>query len=76
MTKQEIHEALCAAPDDAKMRVCVACQLNGVSVESLEELLANVLTGLQTALAPALRDYGYLGGGLSNERGGSSPKEV
>lgn len=67
MTKQEIHEALCAAPDDAKMRLCVACQINGVSVESIEELLANILTGVQTAIAPALRDYKYLCGGMSDE---------
>lgn len=67
MTKQEIHEALCAAPDENKMRLCVACQLSGVSVESIEEMLANVLTGVQEAIAPALRDYEYLRGGVSNE---------
>ena len=65
MTKQEIHEALCAAPDDAKMRLCVECQLNGVSVERLEDVLANVLTGVQEAIAPALRDYEYLRGGAN-----------
>lgn len=45
-----------------KMRFSVACMLNGVSVESVEETLANVLTGVQAAVAPALRDYEYLRG--------------
>lgn len=63
MTKQEVHEVLCAAPDDVKMRLCVSCQLNGVSVEKIEETLANIITGVQESLAPALRDYEYLMGG-------------
>ena len=63
MTKAEVHEMFCNATDQEKMRLCVACQLNGVSVESVEELLSNILTGIQVALEPALRDYKYLGGG-------------
>ena len=62
MTKQEIHEALCKMSDQEKMRLSVACQLNGVSVEDIEEMLANVITGVQAAVEPALQYYRYLGG--------------
>lgn len=68
MTKQEIHEALCAAPDDAKMRLCIACQANGTTVENVEQLLANILTGVQEAIKPALRDFEYLRGGMNEKK--------
>ena len=30
MTKEQIHEALCKAPDEDKMRLAIACQMNGI----------------------------------------------
>jgi len=65
MTKQEIHEILCNADDQTKMRLAVACQMQGIRVESLEELLANVITGIQVVIEPALENYRYLNGGSS-----------
>lgn len=66
MTKQEVHEALCKGSDQDKMRLAVACQIHGVSVESVEELLSNILTSVQVAIEPALKDYEYLRGGVNN----------
>lgn len=66
VTKQEIHEALCKGSDQEKMRLAVACQVNGISVESLEELIANVVNHAQVAIEPALKDYEYLRGGVNN----------
>lgn len=43
MTKEQIHEALCKAPDEDKMRLAIACQLNGIDVRDIE-------TGLQMCL--------------------------
>lgn len=47
MTKEQIHEALCKAPDEDKMRLAIACQMNGIDVRDIETGLANVLTGIQ-----------------------------
>ena len=65
MTKQEVHECFCKADDQAKMRLAVACQMQGIRVESLEELLENVITGIQVAIEPVLENYRYLNGGSS-----------
>ena len=61
MTKEQIHEALCKAPDEDKMRLAIACQLNGIDVRDIETGLANVLTGVQKAIKPAIEYYRYLG---------------
>lgn len=47
MTKEQVHEALCKAPDEDKMRLAIACQMNGIDVQDVETGLANVLTGVQ-----------------------------
>lgn len=60
MTKEQIHEALCKAPDEDKMRLAIACQMNGIDVRDIETGLANVLTG--EAIKPAIEYYRYLGG--------------
>ena len=62
MTKEQIHEALVSCPDDAKMRLAVACQMNGISPQKLEETLSNVLTSLEIYMEPAIEYYHYLGG--------------
>ena len=62
MTKEQIHEALCKAPDEDKMRLAIACQMNGIDVRDIETGLANVLTGIQKAIKPAIEYYRYLGG--------------
>ena len=62
MTKEQIHEALVSCPDDAKMRLAVACQTNGIPPQKLEETLSNVLTGLESCMEPAIEYYHYLGG--------------
>lgn len=62
MTKEQIHEALCKAPDEDKMRLAIACQMNGIDVRDIETGLANVLTGVQKAIKPAIEYYRYLGG--------------
>lgn len=54
MTKEQIHEALCKAPDEDKMRLAIACQMNGIDVRDIETGLANVLTGVQKAIKPAI----------------------
>lgn len=36
MTKEQIHEALCKAPDEDKMRLAIACQMNGIDVRDIE----------------------------------------
>lgn len=58
MTKEQIHEALCKAPDEDKMRLAIACH----DVRDIETGLANVLTGVQKAIKPAIEYYRYLGG--------------
>ena len=60
--KEQIHEALCKAPDEDKMRLAIACQMNGIDVRDIETGLANVLTGVQKAIKPAIEYYRYLGG--------------
>lgn len=62
MTKEQVHEALCKAPDEDKMRLAIACQMNGIDVRDIETGLANVLTGVQKAIKPAIEYYRYLGG--------------
>jgi hypothetical protein len=62
MTKEQIHEALCKAPDEDKMRLAIACQMNGIDVRDIETGLANVLTSVQKAIKPAIEYYRYLGG--------------
>ena len=51
MTKEQVHEAL-----------CIACQMNGIDVQDVETGLANVLTGVQKVIKPAIEYYRYLGG--------------
>ena len=63
MTKEQIHEALCKAPDEDKMRLAIACQLNGIDVRDIETGLANVLTGVQ------IEYYRYLGGIIDEKSG-------
>lgn len=50
------------APDEDKMRLAIACQMNGIDVQDIETGLANVLTGVQKAIKPAIEYYRYLGG--------------
>lgn len=50
------------APDEDKMRLAIACQMNGIDVRDIETGLANVLTGVQKAIKPAIEYYRYLGG--------------
>lgn len=69
MTKEQIHEALCKAPDEDKMRLAIACQLNGIDVRDIETGLANVLTGVQKAIKPAIEYYRYLGGIIDEKSG-------
>lgn len=45
-----------------KMRLALSCQMNGVDIRSVEETLANVVTGVQNAIKPAIEYYRYLGG--------------
>lgn len=44
------------------MRLAIACQMNGIDVRDIETGLANVLTGVQKAIKPAIEYYRYLGG--------------
>ena len=69
MTKEQIHEALCKVPDEDKMRLAIACQLNGIDVWDIETGLANVLTGVQKAIKPAIEYYRYLGGIIDEKSG-------
>lgn len=62
MTKEQVHDALCKASDEDKMRLDLSCQMNGVDIRSVEETLANVVTGVQNAIKPAIEYYRYLGG--------------
>ena len=62
MTKEQVHDALCKAPDEDKMRLAIACQMNGIDVQDVETGLANVLTGVQKAIKLAIEYYSYLGG--------------
>ena len=62
MTKEQAHDALCKASDEDKMRLALSCQMNGVDIRSVEETLANVVTGVQNAIKPAIEYYRYLGG--------------
>lgn len=62
MTKEQIHEALCKAPDEDKMRLAIACQMNGIDIQDAEIVLANVLTGVEKTIKPAIEYYKYLGG--------------
>lgn len=62
MTENQIHEALCKASDEDKMRLAIACQINGVDIRQVEKTLANVLTGVQKTIKPAIEYYKYLGG--------------
>ena len=62
MTKEQVHDALCKASDEDKMKMALACQMNGVDIQSAEETLANVLTGVQKSIKPAMEYYRYLGG--------------
>lgn len=62
MTKEQVHDALCKASDEDKMKMALACQMNGVDIQSVEETLANVLTGIQKSIKPAMEYYRYLGG--------------
>ena len=57
MTKEQVHEALCKAPDEDKMRLAIACQMNGIDVQDVETGLANVLTGVQKVIKPAIEYY-------------------
>lgn len=69
MTKEQIREALCKAPDEDKMRLAIACQLNGIDVRDIEAGLANVLTGVQKTIEPAIEYYRYLGGSIDEKSG-------
>ena len=69
ITAEQIHEALCKAPDEDKMRLAIACQLNGIDVRDIETGLANVLTGVQKAIKPAIEYYRYLGGIIDEKSG-------
>jgi len=69
MTKEQVHEALCKAPDEDKMRLAIACQMNGIDVQDIETGLANVLTGVQKAIKPAIEYYRYLGGSIDEKSG-------
>lgn len=62
MTKEQIHDALCKASDEDKMKMAMACQMNGVDIQSVEEAIANVVTGVQKNIEPAKEYYRYLGG--------------
>jgi hypothetical protein len=62
MTKEQVHDALCQASDEDKMKMALACQMNGIDIQSVEETLANVLTGVQKSIKPAMEYYRYLGG--------------
>lgn len=62
MTKEQIHEALCEAPDEDKMRLAIACQMNGTDIQDVEIALANVLTGVKKTIKPSIEYYKYLGG--------------
>lgn len=76
MTKQEVHEAFCKSSDQEKMRLATACAINGITVESVEEMLANVITGLQVSIEPVLKEYKYLNGGVSGGRAGKEFSEA
>lgn len=69
MTKEQIHEALCKAPDEDKMRLAIACQMNGIDVRDIETGLANVLTGVQKAIKPAIEYYTFFPSWLSRIAG-------
>lgn len=62
MTKEQVHDALCKASDEDKMKMAMACQMNGVDIQSIEEAIANVVTGVQENIEPAMEYYRYLGG--------------
>lgn len=62
MTKEQVHDALCKASDEDKMKMVLACQMNGIDIQSVEETLANVLTGVQKSIKSAMEYYRYLGG--------------
>ena len=65
MTKEQIHEALCKAPDEDKMRLAIACQLNGIDVRDIE----TGFTGVQKAINPVIEYYRYLGGIIDEKSG-------
>lgn len=67
MTKEQVHEALCKASDEDKMRLAMACQMHGVQIQTLEESFTNILTGVQKAIKPAIEYYKYLGGGTDGK---------
>lgn len=69
MTKEQIHEALCKAPDEDKMRLAIVCQMNGIDIQDAEIGLANVLTGVEKAIKPAIEYYKYLGGSIDGKSG-------
>lgn len=56
MTKEQVHDALCQASDEDKMKMALACQINGIDIQSVEETLANVLTGVQKSIKPAIHE--------------------
>lgn len=62
MTKEQVHDALCKASDEDKMRLALACQMRGIDIRIVEENLANLFTGVQKSLTPAIEYYKYLGG--------------
>ena len=62
MTQEKIHEALCSAPDDEKMKFAISCQIYGIEPQKVESTLANVITGIENSFSPALEYYKYFGG--------------
>ena len=68
MDKTEVHKMLTQLPDDQKMKLAIECQLNGVTVEQLEETLARILSGVEACVTPVLKEYRYLCGGSDQER--------
>lgn len=68
MDKTEVHKMLTQLPDDQKMKLAINCQLNNVTVEQIEDLLARVLTSVQESITPALKEYKYLCGGSDQEQ--------
>lgn len=61
MTKEQVHELLCKATDEDKMRLAIACQMKGIDIQDVEIGLANVLTGVEKAIKLAIEYYKYLG---------------
>ncbi len=67
MTQQEVHEIFTKASDEEKMHLAIGCQMNGIHPIQLETTLANVVTGIQKSLMPAINYYKYLEGKYSQD---------